>query len=105
MNLRLSPILAKRGAGKTYTALVLVEELLGAGAQVVVADPVGVWWGPRAAANGKDPGLPIVVMGGDHGDVPLEASAGRSSPSSSSTRAPRSCSTWRCSARASRFGS
>lgn len=70
-------ILAKRGVGKTYTALVLVEELLGAGAQVVIADPVGVTWGLRAAANGKDPGLPIIVMGGDHGDVPLEASAGK----------------------------
>ena len=70
-------IIAKRGAGKTYTALVLVEELLGAGAQVIVADPVGVCWGLRAAANGKDPGLPIVVMGGDHGDVPLEAAAGK----------------------------
>jgi DNA helicase HerA-like ATPase len=63
--------------GKTYTALVLAEELLGAGAQVVIADPVGVCWGLRAAANGKDPGLPIIVMGGDHGDVPLEASAGK----------------------------
>jgi uncharacterized protein len=36
-------ILAKRGAGKTYTAAVLVEELLKAGLQVVVVDPVGVW--------------------------------------------------------------
>ena len=32
-------ILARRGVGKTYTALVLVEELLGAGAQAVIADP------------------------------------------------------------------
>jgi hypothetical protein len=70
-------IIAKRGVGKTYLALVLVEELLKAGAQVVVADPVGVTWGLRAAANGKDPGLAIIVMGGDHGDVPLEATAGR----------------------------
>ena len=36
-------ILAKPGAGKTYTAAVLVEELLKAGLQVVVVDPVGVW--------------------------------------------------------------
>jgi len=34
-------ILAKRGAGKTYTALALVEELLRVSTQVVVADPVG----------------------------------------------------------------
>jgi hypothetical protein len=38
-------VLAKRGAGKTYTTLVLVEEMLKAQLQVVVADPVGVTWG------------------------------------------------------------
>jgi hypothetical protein len=69
-------ILAKRGAGKTYCALVLVEELLGAGQRVVVADPVGVAWGLRANAAGTGPGIPIVVFGGDHGDVPLEETAG-----------------------------
>ncbi len=35
-------VLAKRGVGKTYTALVLVEELLKAGLQTVVVDPIGV---------------------------------------------------------------
>lgn len=38
-------ILAIRGAGKTYTAAVLAEELVKAGQQVVIVDPVGVWWG------------------------------------------------------------
>jgi late competence protein required for DNA uptake (superfamily II DNA/RNA helicase) len=37
--------LAKRGAGKTYTILVIVEEMLKAGPQVVIADPVRVTWG------------------------------------------------------------
>ncbi len=69
-------ILAKRGAGKSYTAAVLAEELLAAELPVVVVDPVGVFWGLRAAANGRDPGLPILIIGGDHGDVPLEATAG-----------------------------
>lgn len=69
-------ILAKRGSGKTYTAKVLVEEMLGAGLPVVVADPVGVWWGLRSSADGEGPGLPVVIFGGDHADVPLEASAG-----------------------------
>ncbi len=69
-------ILAKRGVGKTYTALVLVEEMLTAGIQVVVADPVGVCWGLRAAADGENPGLPIVILGGDHADVPLQVDAG-----------------------------
>jgi DNA helicase HerA-like ATPase len=69
-------ILAKRGAGKTYTAAVLVEELLKAGLHVVVVDPVGVWRGLRASADGQGEGLPIVILGGDYGDVPLEVGAG-----------------------------
>jgi DNA-binding Lrp family transcriptional regulator len=55
-------ILANRGVGKTYTASVLVEELLKAGLQVAVSDPGGVWWGLRASADGTVPGLPIVVV-------------------------------------------
>lgn len=69
-------ILAKRGKGKTNTAVVLVEELFAVGLPAVVVDPVGVWWGLRSSADGKGEGLPVVIFGGDHGDVPLEASAG-----------------------------
>jgi uncharacterized protein len=69
-------ILAKRGAGKTYTAAVMVEEMLKAGLQLVVVDPVGVWWGLRSSADGQHEGLPIVIMGGEHGDLPLEVGAG-----------------------------
>jgi uncharacterized protein len=71
-------ILAKHGAGKTYTAAMMVEELLKAGLHVVVVDPVGVWRGLRASADGQGEGLPIVILGGDYGDVPLEVSAGES---------------------------
>lgn len=70
-------ILAKRGAGKTYTALVMVEEIHQAGHQVVVVDPVGVAWGLRSSADGKRAGLDIIILGGDHGDVPLEVTAGK----------------------------
>ena len=69
-------ILAKRGSGKTYTAAVLVEEMLKAGQTVVVADPVGVWWGLRSSADGTGPGLPIAILGGDHADAPLSPEAG-----------------------------
>jgi hypothetical protein len=69
-------ILAKRGVGKTYSASVMVEEMLKAGLRVCVADPIGVWWGLRASGDGKGPGLPIIVLGGDHGDAPLEVTAG-----------------------------
>jgi hypothetical protein len=63
--------LAKRGAGKTYTAGVVIEEMLKARQQVVVVDPLDVWWGLRASADGKSEGLPITVLGGPHGDLPL----------------------------------
>lgn len=69
-------ILAKRGKGKTNTAVVMAEEMISAGQPVVVIDPVGVWWGLRTSADGKRDGLPIVIFGGDHADVPLEPTAG-----------------------------
>lgn len=69
-------ILAKRGVGKTYTASVMTEEMLKADLPVVVCDPIGVWWGLRSSATGKRAGLPIIVLGGDHGDAPLEDTAG-----------------------------
>lgn len=72
-------ILAKRDAGKSYTAKLIVEELLEHGRQVVVLDPIGHWYGLRTLADGK-PGYPIIVMGGDnpaHRDVPLEPTSGK----------------------------
>ena len=69
-------ILAKRGMGKTYTAAVIAEEMIAGGAQVVAVDPIGVWWGLRSSADGKRSGLSVMVMGGEHGDVPLESTAG-----------------------------
>ena len=69
-------ILAIRGAGKTNTSVVLTEEMVKAGLPVVVVDPVGVWWGLRSNKDGNGPGLPITILGGEHGDVPLESGAG-----------------------------
>lgn len=70
-------ILATRGAGKSYTSATLVEELHDAGVQVVVLDPTGVYWGLRSSADGKHAGLGLFVLGGAHGHVPLEPTAGR----------------------------
>lgn len=68
--------IGRRGAGKTYAAGVLAEGLLGRKAQVVVLDPIGNWYGLRLAADGKKPGLPIPILGGLRGDIPLEPAAG-----------------------------
>lgn len=69
-------VLAKKGSGKSYTASVQAEELLDARQHVVVVDPTGAWHGLRSSADGKSAGYPIAVLGGEHGDVPLEATAG-----------------------------
>lgn len=69
-------VLAKRGSGKSYLSSVLAEEILKAGHQIIAFDPTGGWYGLRSSADGKQPGFPVVVFGGDHADVPLEESAG-----------------------------
>lgn len=68
--------LARRGAGKSYGAGVAAEGMFGAGAQIVVLDPVGTWYGLRLAPNGRSKGLDIPVFGGEHGDIPLEPTGG-----------------------------
>lgn len=69
-------VLGRRGSGKTYTASVLAEELLEAGQQVVILDPLDVWFGLRSSPDGRSTGYPITIFGGDHADVPLEPRAG-----------------------------
>jgi hypothetical protein len=64
--------LAKRGAGKTYNASVLAEEMLKNNIPIVVIDGMGIWWGLRVGKDGSGDGLPIVVFGGEHADIPLD---------------------------------
>ena len=70
-------ILAQRRKGKTYTASVVAEELVAAGIPFVALDPTGAWWGLRSSADGTKPGLPVTILGGEHGDVPLERTGGK----------------------------
>lgn len=69
-------IMAKRGVGKTHTASVMAEEMLKQGQPIVVYDPTSAWWGLKSSADGKRPGFPVVIFGGEHADVPLEETAG-----------------------------
>lgn len=69
-------IIAKKRRGKTYTASVLAEEMVKAKLPFVVIDPTGAWWGLRASADGKHAGYPVTIIGGEHGDIPLERGAG-----------------------------
>jgi hypothetical protein len=70
-------IMGRKGSGKTYTAGVLAEGMLGLGAQVVVLDPVGNWFGLRLNRAGTGPSkFKLPIIGGLHADVPLEPTAG-----------------------------
>jgi len=69
-------VVGRTGSGKTYTAKGIVERLLAAGQRVCILDPTGAWWGLRTAADGKKPGFPVTIFGGDHGDVPINEHAG-----------------------------
>jgi hypothetical protein len=64
--------LGTSGSGKTYGSTKLAELMLNIGAQIVVLDPVGVWYGLRLGG----PGYKIAVFGGLHGDLPIDDSYG-----------------------------
>jgi chorismate mutase len=62
-------VLGIRDSGKTYTATWLAEQLFDAGIPFIAFDPIGVWRYLRVPGKGK--GYPIVVAGGEEGDLPL----------------------------------
>jgi hypothetical protein len=68
-------IFGQKGSGKSSTAATFVEQGVGAGGRFVIADPTGVWWG--LMHDGVGPGLPGIVFGGEHADVPLNPTAGK----------------------------
>lgn len=69
-------ILGQKGSGKTTAAAVMVEEMLRHHLPVAVIDPTGGWWSLRASRDEARPGFPITVLGGEHGDLPLESTGG-----------------------------
>lgn len=66
-----------RGSGKTNSARALAEELLKAGVPICVIDPTDAWWGLRSSRDGKGDGYPVFIFGGEHGDLPLEETNGK----------------------------
>src|SRR3990167_2477394 len=65
-----------KGMGKTNLGSVYIEELVASGLRVAVIDPMGVWWGLRHNAVGTGPGVQVLILGGAHGDIPIEPTAG-----------------------------
>jgi uncharacterized protein len=69
--------IGRSGSGKSYGSMKLAELFLGAGAQIIALDWVGIWWSLRLAAGGKAPGFEhVYIFGGEHADVPLEPTSG-----------------------------
>jgi len=69
-------VIGKRGGGKSGGIKVIMEELVRVGLPFVSFDPVGVMWGIKSSLDGKSEGLPILVIGGSHGDLRLDRRAG-----------------------------
>lgn len=69
-------VLGGKGMGKSTFGSVEAEEFKLAGLRFAVIDPLGVWWGLRHSANGKKPGFEVLILGGIHGDLPIEPTAG-----------------------------
>jgi hypothetical protein len=69
-------VLGKTRSGKSSKMRLIVESLLDAERPTTIIDPKGDWHGLRSSANGKKAGYPVVIFGGSHADVPLNAHAG-----------------------------
>jgi hypothetical protein len=80
-------ILGKTGSGKSSALRHMVEHLLEHKKRVCIVDPKGDWWGLKLGANGKDPGLPVIMFGDFKEPKALMSRstrrAGSTSPSSS----------------------
>lgn len=69
-------VLGKTRSGKSSVMRGLVEGLLEREQPVCIVDPKGDWWGIKLARDGKRPGYPVVIFGGEHADVPINEHAG-----------------------------
>jgi len=69
-------IYGSRGSGKTSLAAVFAEEVSKARQRFCAIDLKGDLYGLKSTADGKGDGIPVVIFGGDHQDVPLEDGAG-----------------------------
>lgn len=69
-------VLGKTRSGKSTMLRGGVEDLLRRNMPVCIIDPKGDWWGLKLAPDGKGPGFPIVIFGGEHADVPINSHAG-----------------------------
>lgn len=65
-----------KGMGKSNLGSVILEEMSDNHLKWSALDPMGVLWGIRYSADGKGPGVECLILGGPHGDIPLEPTGG-----------------------------
>ena len=70
-------ILGTTGSGKSNVAKLVAGELMDRGERVCVLDPTGTWWGMRLNADGSQSPYPMVIFGGERGDIPNIAPYGQ----------------------------
>jgi hypothetical protein len=69
-------LLAQSKKGKTYGLGDILEELAEAQRPFIATDPANNLWGLRVLPDGRPSGLQVVVIGGNHADIPLEKDQG-----------------------------
>src|SRR5277367_3072053 len=69
-------LLGKTRSGKSSVMRLCAEHLLEKGKPVTIVDPKGDWWGLKLSKDGKRPGYPMVIFGGDHADIPINPQSG-----------------------------
>ncbi len=69
-------VYGQKGMGKTVLGAVLAEELARNKLKFCYLDPIGPGYGLRYSADGKGKGLDVLILGGRHGDLPIEPTGG-----------------------------
>jgi len=72
-------ILARKGMGKTYLAMVIAEEFLVSTYAIpfAVIDPTGCWSGLASTVEGRPAEHVVAIFGGEHGHYELGAASGK----------------------------
>lgn len=70
-------LLGKTRSGKSSTLRFCVEAIDHDQERYCILTPKDDWWGLKLGADGKSPGCPVVLVGGEHADIPVNEHAGR----------------------------
>jgi hypothetical protein len=69
-------VIGMSGSGKTCAVAKIAEKMYEAGLPWIAFDTLGNWWGLKALKNGEPSEYKIIVIGGEHADIPLKHEKG-----------------------------